>query len=316
MPGLIIGGKEVEVPGLKVRNYKDDPKLALRVNQPGGGNDGESPRKHPVSLIVLHTTKGIPGGSNKTPQRLQSGLGPDTQAEDRTARYWSTDPLASGAHVVIDSDGSVACLADLKTVCAYHAGNRDVNHRSIGIEIFQESDADLYAGQLEIVVRVVDVITAEFGIQRQIPHKYLNKPAPRLDEGGKDCVGVVGHRDVSNNRGFGDPGDFIFNFLESAKYERVNYHMGSDLELWKTRQKELVEKTGLDLVIDGVPGTATRAALTQLGYGHGLWALSPTPTKTGPLEAVLSGFMPFWSLMAGSRQAALAIIADWLKRQS
>ena len=41
MPGLIIAGKEVEVPGFKVRNFKDEPKLALRVGRPDGGNDGK-----------------------------------------------------------------------------------------------------------------------------------------------------------------------------------------------------------------------------------------------------------------------------------
>lgn len=313
MPGLIIGGKEVEVPGVPVRNYIDEPKLALRVGK--APSDGETPRDFPVSLIVLHTTKGIPGGTNKTPQTLRPGLGPDTRAEDRTVNYWSTDPLQSGAHIVIDSDGSVACLADLKNVCAYHAGDRGVNHRSIGIEIFQEADADLYAGQLEVVVKVVNVLTAQFGIQRQIPTKYLNKPAPRLDAGGKDCVGVIGHRDCSNQRGFGDPGDFVFEFLEKAGYERVNFYTGADLELWKTRQKEISEKAGVHLTIDGIPGQATRAALTQLGYQYGLWALPPAPSTPSPVHALLDGFFPQWFPLFGSKEAVLAAVEDWLKSQ-
>jgi hypothetical protein len=315
MPGLIIGGKEVEVPGVPIRNFKDEPKLALRVGK--APSDGETPRDFPVSLIVLHTTKGIPGGSNKTPQTLRPGLGPDTKAEDRTANYWSTDPQNSGAHIVIDSDGSTACLADLKTVCAYHAGDRGVNHRSVGIEIYQEADADLYAGQLDVVVKIVDVLTIEFGIQRQIPHKYMGKPAPRLDMGGKDCVGVIGHRDCSNQRGQGDPGDFIFDALEKAGYERVNYHSGTDLYTWKNRQKDLVAKTGLELLVDGVPGVATRAALTQLGYRHGLWAFPPVkvPANVNPIEAMLNGFMALWSLSAGSRGAALDTIRAWLAKQ-
>lgn len=315
MPGLIIGGKEVEVPGVTVRNYKDEPKLALRVKRPDGGNDGETPRKYPVSLVVLHTTKGIPGGSDKTPQTMKPGFGPDTDAVDRTIRYWSTDPKPSGAHLVIDADGMVGCLADLKEVCAYHAGDHGVNHRSVGIEIYQFGDASLYEGQLDVAVKVVDVLTAQFGIQRQIPTKYLNKPAPRLDEGGKDCMGVVGHRDVSNNRGFGDPGDLIFQKLEKAGYERLDFYTGKDLEVWKSRQKELADKTGLHLTIDGVPGPGTRAALTQLGYKHGLWMLPPEATVASPLENILSGFLPMWSQMSGGREKALDIIADWLEKQ-
>ena len=313
MPGLIIGGKEVEVPGVPVRNYVDEPKLALRVKRPDGANDGEAPRKYPVSLVVLHTTKGIPGGSNKTPQVLRPGLGPDTRAEDRTASYWATDPQHSGAHIVIDADGSVGCLADLKEVCAYHAGDHGVNHRSVGIEIFQGADASLYEEQLAITIKVVDVLTAQFGIQRQIPHKYLNKPVPRLDAGGKDVVGVVGHRDVSNNRGFGDPGDFIFSMLEKAGYERFDFHTSQDLTVWKARQKELEVKAGVDLLIDGIPGPATKSALLQLGYKYGLWMLPP---GASPIEAMLDGFLPTWSAMAGSEEAALEVIGDWLERQS
>ena len=315
MPGLIIGGKEVQVPGVHVRNFKDEPKLALRVRQPGGNNDGESPRKYPVSLVVLHTTKGIPGGTDTRPQVLRPGFGPDTKAEDRTASYWSTDPLQSGAHIVIDHDGSVACLADLKDVCAYHAGDKSVNHRSVGIEIFQGKDAELYEGQLEVVVKVVDTITLHFGIQRQIPGTYRNRPAPRLDDGAKDVVGVVGHREVSNQRGFGDPGDFVFQFLERAGYERFDFYTDEDLVAWKTRQKEAALKTGLQLTIDGIPGPATRAALQQLGYTGGLWMLPPKSTKAGPIEGMLDGFLPMWTLFAGDREAALEAITAWLSRQ-
>lgn len=317
MPGLIIGGKEVEVPGVQIRNYKDDPKLALRVGRSDGANDGEIPRDYPTTLIILHTTKGIPGGSDKRPQVLKPGFGPDTKAEDRTAQYWSTDPLHSGAHIVVDADGSVGCLADLKMVCAYHAGNRSVNHRSIGIEIYQGSDASLYASQLEVVAKIVDVLTIEFGIQRQIPTKYLNKPAPRLDKGGKDCIGVVGHRDVSNNRGFGDPGDFIFDVLEQHGYERVDFYTDSDLELWKARQKEIAEKTGLHLTIDGIPGPGTRAALVQLGYKHGLWAFPPAEsTAGGAITAMLDSFLVLWSAMAGGKKEAVTAIKNWISKQT
>lgn len=317
MSGLIIRGKEVEVPGVVVRNFKEEPKLALRVKHPNGANDGESPRKYPVTLIVLHTTKGIPGGKDNRPQFLKSGRGPDTKAEDRTATYWSTDPQHSGAHIVIDHDGSVACLADLHEVCAYHAGNRDINHRSIGIEIFQGSDAELYEEQLRVVVKVVDVLTEQFGIQRQIPASYKNKPVPRLDAGGEDFIGVVGHRDVSNNRGRGDPGDFIFSFLQQAGYEQFDLFSNGDLSVWKERQKEVAVKSGLQLTIDGIPGPATRAALRQLGYQSGLWALPPDRESgtRGSVALMLDGFLPLWSLFSGGKGPALKAVREWLDSQ-
>src|SRR5215467_4682450 len=136
MPGLIIDGKEVQVPGVSIRNFKDEPKLALRVGKADGMNDGGA-RTLPVTLVVLHTTKGIPDATDRREQVIKPGLGPDTSAEDRTALYWATDPTPSGAHIVVDHNGTAACLADLKTICAYHAGQFEVNQRSIGIEIFQ-----------------------------------------------------------------------------------------------------------------------------------------------------------------------------------
>ncbi len=320
MPGLIINGQEIEVPGIVITNFKDNPKLALRIKSAPA--DGESPRIHPISLIVFHTTKGIPGGKNKTPQTLRPGLGPDTKAEDKIAGYWAMDPQNSGAHIIIDSDGSVACLADLKLVCAYHAGDKGVNHRSIGIEIFQNADGSLYKGQLEVAVKLANFLTATFSIQRQIPSKYLNKPAPRLDAGGSDCVGVIGHRDCSNQRGFGDPGDFIFDMLEKEGYERVDFYTGSDLNIWKARQYELEEVSGIPLTKDGIPGPATLAVLDKLGYKHKLWALPPSKKDLNASAAVrsihtlLDGFLPLWLLTVDNKQKILETVKEWLETQS
>lgn len=264
----------MEVPGFKVRNFKDEPKLALRVGRPDGGNDGKR-RTLKVSMVIIHTTKGIPGGSDKRPQILHPGMGPDTKAEDRTVNYWSTDPKPSGAHLVVDHDGSMACLADLATVTAYHAGNSLINDCSIGIEMFQGSDAGLYEGQLKATVALVNVLTAQFGIQRQIPDMYRRRPVPVLEKGGKGVFGVFGHRDVSDNRGQGDPGDFIFDFLAKGGYERFNFDTREDKLEWKKRQAEINKKLNLHLDEDGVPGPGTRAALKLLGYGDGLWVNAP-----------------------------------------
>lgn len=330
MPGLIIGGKEVQVPGVSIRNFKDEPSLALRVGRSDGANDGGT-RTLPVSLVLLHTTKGIPGGSDKREQVIKPGFGPDTKAEDRTATYWSTDPTSSGAHMVFDHDGSVACLADLKVTCAFHAGQYEVNNRSIGIEIYQGSNAEMYEGQLDVVRKVVDAITSFFGIQRQIPDYYRNNtPVPRLQTlGGRDLVGVVGHRDVSDQRGKGDPGDAIMEVLAKNGYERFDFFTEKDKEAWKARQTELSSKLKRSMSIDGIPGPQTVTALKDLGYQDGLWANPPVPVSPappaqepsrgtgsghGPLESLIDAFFP--SLVAaigGDVRKALDTISNWLK---
>lgn len=332
MAGLIIDGKEIDVPEVSIRNFKKEPKLALRVGRSDGANDG-GVRTLPVSLVVLHTTKGIPGGKDLREQVIKPGLGPNTQAEDRTATFWSTDPTPSGAHIVVDHDGTAACLADLSTVCAYHAGQFEVNNRSIGIEIFQGSDAELYAGQLDAVRKIVDVITEHFGIQRQIPSSYNNSPIHRLVIGGRDLIGVVGHRDVSDQRGKGDPGDAIMATLATNGYEKFDFIAGRDKETWITRQTiinaELKRRAfPTQLTVDGIPGPQTTNALRYLGYSNGLLAtpavdsLTMTVAKFGTgsghnqFESIIDAFFPtLVTSVGGNSRTALGILQKWLNQQ-
>lgn len=314
MPGLIIGGKEVEVPGVLVRNFKDDPKLALRVGRIDGPNDGRT-RTAPVTLVVLHSSKGIPGGTDKREQVILPGFGPDAQGDDKMIRYWSTDPTQSGAHIGIDHDGSVDCFADLLTTCAYHAGQSEVNNRSVGIEIYQGNNAEFYAGQLDVARKVVDAITSAFGIQRQIPDYYHNNtPIPRLQKlGGRDLYGVVGHRDVSDQRGKGDPGDAIMEVLAQHGYERLDFFTNKDLEIWKQRQLKL---GGIEA--DGIPGAQTNAALKSQGYKDGLWALPTAETSApDPVHSLIDLFFPtLVAALGGDRKKASSALSDWLKQFS
>jgi hypothetical protein len=269
MSGVVIDGVETEVPGLTVSNWHDNPRLRLRIGQPNGANDGRLRRTRWVRNIILHTTKGIPGGKDKRPQKILPGLGPKGQAAESVARWWSTSELASGAHLVCDFDGTWICLADLATECAYHATT--VNDISIGIEICQGREAELYEGQLASVITMVDFLTARFGIQRQVPDAYRG-PISRLEEGGADCVGVFGHRDQTDNRGPGDPGDAIMERLRAAGYESFDFGAGADRAAWKERQQQLSVRQGKSLVVDGIPGPAMVAHLLQCGYPCGLWA--------------------------------------------
>jgi hypothetical protein len=263
VPGLLIGGKEVEVPGLKILNSNDDPRLRR------GPEDGAERGTSWVRQVILHTTKGIPGGANKTPQTMKPGAGPDLGKEFDVNKFWTTErTVQSGAHLIIDVDGSVGCVADLEEEKMYHAGQRGINDRSIGIEIYQLEDGGIYEASLDTAVKLCNALAAIFGIQKQVHLPYAKKAIKRLETGGEDCVGFFGHRDVSNNRGFGDPGDLIFEKLKAAGYESYNFDKGEDLIAWKARQTSL-GFTGSD--IDGIPGPRVIQKLKDTGRAGGLW---------------------------------------------
>lgn len=258
---VVIRGVAVEVPGLDIRSWLDDPKLKL---------DGEDYRKRPdtwVRAIILHTTMGIPGGKIKTPQDIQPGLGPDTKRDERMAEMWSMDDRRAGAHIAVDWDASICCFADLQEDMPFHAGN--VNATTIGIEMYQNAQGRLYRGQLEAVVKLVDFLTKTFSIQRQLHMPYEKRALKRGLNRAVDMVGVFGHRDVSNNRGEGDPGNPIMEMLIDAGYESFDFSENEDKGVWSIRQENL------GLLDDGVPGPKTAAALLAAGHPHGLWVDRP-----------------------------------------
>lgn len=260
--GVVINDAVIEVPGIDtVLSWHDDKRLRLK--------QGDF-RKRPdtwVRGIVLHTTKGIPGGSDKRPQDIRPGNGPNAQRDLKIAQMWSMDSRKAGAHLVCDHDSSWSCLADLQTEAALHAGN--VNNVTIGIEIYQGSKAEMYVEQLESVVRMVDFLTRTFSIQRQIPWPYKGRPLQRGLQRGLDMVGVYGHRDCSNRRGEGDPGNPIMQLLMDAGYEVFDFAANADKDIWETRQSKL------RLLPDGTPGPKTAAALLAQGKPHGLWVARP-----------------------------------------
>lgn len=266
---LIIGGKTVTVPGLTTYNWHDDPSLRLKMGQDGRRRrpTGSAPR---VSIIGVHTTRGIPGGKDKRSQLILDGVGPSTDGGRRVNGFWVRDPKYSGAHLVVDHDAATYCLADLELEEAFHATT--INPLSIGIELVQGGRAELYRAQVSALLLLVNALTTHFGIQRQIPSVYKGRPHRRLVAGGSDFWGVVGHRDQTDNRGRGDPGDFVMNELAAAGYERFDLDAGADRAAWRARQQH-IGLTGAD--VDGIPGARTTGILRDRGYRHGLWALPP-----------------------------------------
>lgn len=111
-----------------------------------------------VDTIVLHNTAGSLSGS--------------------LARF--QDPKAQvSAHYVVDRNGDVYQVVDEKNV-AWHAGNRDVNLRSIGIEIVAYNGALGMTNEQETaVVALVKGLVKKYGVRRDniIPHRKVRATA-------------------------------------------------------------------------------------------------------------------------------------------
>ena len=264
--GAIVSGEVEQVPGLQIVDWKSSPDLRLRF-----GHSCRDRGDKAIRQVVVHSTKGWPDTAlDPRQQRLLPGAGPDGHLVS-VAKSWAEGTRLAGAHLIVDFDGSVGCCADLKDEAAYHVGG--LNGSSIGIELYQGANAELYEAQMATLVLLVDWLTRRFGIQRQFhaPYRYA---VGRLASGGLDCVGVFGHRDCSHARGPGDPGSFVFDALRAAGYEAFDFAAGDDLAAWKTRQASLAA----GLVVDGIPGSATVDALRQPGPQQravGLWIARP-----------------------------------------
>lgn len=260
MPGLVWKNAEVEIDGLNIVNFKDDPRLLLSKS------DG---RKRPTTWPrnqIDHTTKGIPGGRNRTKQYVRPGTGPNRKKDYQIAKMWANDGRNAGTHGIIDADASVAILQDLFSWMTYNAGNRKVNAISIGWEMYQEGDAGIWQATIDAQVAINRKVCELSGMQYQVHGPYRGDPISRLVQGGADCVGIFGHRDVTSNRGQGDPGDFILEALVADGAARFDFGKNEDKEFWKDWQYRH------DLIPDGVPGPLTVSRLKEEGYRHGVYA--------------------------------------------
>jgi len=120
-----------------------------------------------------------------------------------------------------------------------------------------------------------------FGIPPQVHvAPYRNAPIPRLVAGGRDAVGIYGHRDQSDQRGRGDPGDRIYELLVAEGAEPLDYATGEDLARGRARQQALNAEaarrgeTWPPLVVDGLVGPASLTAARR--QGHARWRDVPT----------------------------------------
>jgi hypothetical protein len=284
--GLVLEGRAIVLPGFDIQNFIDNPKLKLAIGDMRWRNARE---RNSIRLIVMHTTGGIPGGKDLRPQVILPGFGPSTNAGERVVGSWTHDTnRPGGAHLIIDFDGRIYCCADLLTEAAYHAER--ANGPSVGIEVVQGHDACLYQEQINLAARFVLALCRVMPtpIQFQITKPYNGQPLNRfvlsqqLTIPLNDVVGIVGHRDLTSNRGEGDPGGAIMDALALAGCERFDFDRCEDIIIWKNRQAIL----GM-AIHDGIAGPATVSALKQAGHPDGIWrSNSNPPSSSQPVPLV------------------------------
>lgn len=260
---VILDGEKISTPGIETISWLDDPKVPQATD---GGT-----RTQWIRAIVLHTVKGKLGG-------IQPGVKPSNRAETY-AKYQASTSRDVSWDYTIDTDGTVVVSNDPIKRYTWHAGS--VNGFTLGIELVQEENGDIWQGQIDATVKFLDWITRELAdrghpIQRQIPITGMGTPVrgtiSRIVKASeaKRVVGIYGHRNQTNNRGPGDPGDHIFNALLNAGYKGFNLEAKEDLIFWESTQRLL----GMPAP-DGVPGPETARTLKAAGHAHGLWITRP-----------------------------------------
>jgi hypothetical protein len=273
---LIIDGKRYAVPGSVGANFLDNPRVGLSSRK----DWRPRPRDKWIRGIVLHTRLG---------KRvvLREGRGRNVGWDELLADRFSGDDRQASAHIAIDADGSYGCLADLRQVVSYHAEH--VNEITVGIEMFQAADGSVWESTLDAAVMICDVLTRYFGIQRQFPMetslcRRFAVPSAGVHERtklaymeggarGQDFVGIYGHRNVTRNRGPGDPDDQVFARLALAGYEGYRVDAGEDLNVWTKRQASLGIPAQECL---GIPDRKTRAMIAAVfKRPSGLWVQRP-----------------------------------------
>lgn len=217
--GLIINGRRVAVPGVRVVTWLDDERIprVTKVNRR---------RASAVSAVVLHTSRGVVGV-------VRDGAGDDGKAL-RLARYQVTGSREASWHLTVGGAGTVYQQADLADDATWHASQ--ANPWSVGIECAQSADTpDLTRAQVDACVAVVRAICEALNIPRRVPVRAHDGGAswspesapvkawqPRKQGGeSRAASGVIGHRNLTRNRGPGDPGDPLMLALLAAGFAGV-----------------------------------------------------------------------------------------------
>lgn len=270
--GVPIAGRLIQIPGLTiVPPASFGGPARCRLNP-------EDYRMRPgtwVSKVTPHTTGG------KTPQLVRPGKGTGGRALEIFDMWDGADRgggerIYSAAHSVVDFDGIIYVGGDLLWTMAYHA--KSINPTSVGIEMCTYADGSIQEATLQSTALFIAAL-CHSGMPgsgllpipfQQHAGPYRNEPLRRLElnkEGlpGNDVVGVIGHREQTSQRGWGDPGDEIYRRLAALGCEAVDYNNEDDIVRGKQRQAALNAR-GAKLTVDGICGPASIAAMIKAGF--------------------------------------------------
>lgn len=268
---IVVNKQKYEVPGLETKSWVDNVSWIKYITD-------KNPRSRQIRSIVAHTHEGILSD-------LVQGMGKKSKIQENLVKYQTNTDRNVSWDYTIDMDGEVICQND--PLIDYSWQGNNLNPISLGFELVQDKNEQdskrrvLYSGQIEKTVLLIDFLTATCGIQRQIPwNKKENKPnlkqIARLSVSGgngTDLVGIIGHVNITSQRGAGDPGPHLFYALRDAGYELFDMDTAEDLKVWKERQKQICGFQ--DAECDGIPLKKTVEALKQKGYEHGIFVSRP-----------------------------------------
>lgn len=235
-------------------------------------------RVAPIRVIVMHTMES-PEGS--------------TTAED-VARYFQRLPASNpaSAHLCVDNNSTVRCVADKDTAWAAPGANADGLHMELAGRAAQTTAqwSDPYSKAL---LERAAANAAQWCKTYNIPARRLTRTQLRAGE-----RGFVGHDDVSvvyKKSDHTDPGDYfpwnqfiglVRAYLGQAPpapgkptapplpNRLLSYtpgkpmQSGRDIETWQRRLREL----GYTIAVDGQFGPMTAAATKVFQRDHGLAA--------------------------------------------
>ena len=209
--GLIISGRRVPVPGVRVVTYEDD----ARVPKAHHG----APREASACIAsIAHTSRGKDARVTRDTGSPAKGL--------RVARYLGRENTRQvSAHLVGAADGTVYQLADLALWRCNHAGA--VNGWTLSYEAAQDDDdPSLTRAQVAAFVAVMHAAHDALGIPKRVPMvdgRHVSDDVLAwfpVKKGGKGLrfSACVGHRCVSASRGKGDPGDALMEALRASGF--------------------------------------------------------------------------------------------------
>lgn len=256
---LLIDGALVDVPGVQILSPGAESWNTVTRGQV---------RVHTPQLKILHKTI-----ADDRETVVDADAHPEHTADwagcKATLDYWHSKNL-SGTHLITGHNGDSVCTADLVRFIGWHANQ--ANNRSWGHEIKEHPGGGVQRAALEAAVAITLVDTSAIGVQWQCPKRYIaNRPFPRFSNGGADLVGVFGHRDVTDQRGYWDPGDTVFDMLAAKGFERFDFYGREDLDVWSERQEWLAKEGFYKGAIDGIAGQGTTAALKACGFPAGIF---------------------------------------------